>query len=143
MMRTIGIKRTAVLVTALLIGVGLCYGGGAFGGGSAPTPQMPTHWKVISDHPAPAAEVKTIGLQLHAALRSVRNTIYEVNGRRVQLNVIVAADTGNAEKLLTTLKTMKTADSLLRKGGTVYEFVGPNDVLPLILEGRKHLEAIP
>jgi hypothetical protein len=34
---------------------------------------------------------------------------------------------------------MKSEEALVRKGLIVYEFVGKNDVLPLIAEGRQHL----
>jgi hypothetical protein len=36
---------------------------------------------------------------------------------------------------------MKGEIALLRKELTVYEFVGTNDVLPIIAAGRKHLES--
>jgi len=36
---------------------------------------------------------------------------------------------------------MKGEEGLLRNGLVVYEFVGPNDVLPMIAEGRKHLDS--
>ena len=39
----------------------------------------------------------------------------------------------------TKLKSMKSEEALVRKGLIVYEFVGENDVLPLIAEGRQHL----
>jgi hypothetical protein len=56
--------------------------------------------------------------------------------------VLVVPDSENAEKLMAKLKSMKTEEALLQKGTTVYEFVGENDVLPLIAEGRKHLDSI-
>jgi hypothetical protein len=58
---------------------------------------------------------------------------------RVQINVIVTIDPWNAEKLMTKLRSMKAEEALLQKGLIVYEFVGQNDVLNLIAEGRKHL----
>jgi hypothetical protein len=77
--------------------------------------------------------------KLGADLDSVRNTVYEVNGKRVQINVIVPSDAANAEKLLTKLRSIKSDAALLRKGRIVYEFVGRNDVLPIIAEGRNYL----
>ena len=74
-------------------------------------------------------------------LSSVRNTVYDVDGKRVQINIIVTPDAGNAEKLKTKLRSMKAEQALLRKNLTIYEFVGHNDVLPLIAEGRKHLDS--
>jgi hypothetical protein len=42
---------------------------------------------------------------------------------------------------MTKLKSIKAQEALLRKGLIVYEFVGQNDVLPLIAEGRNHLDS--
>jgi hypothetical protein len=64
-----------------------------------------------------------------------------VNGKHVQINVIIIPDPGNARKLMTKLRSMKAEEVLLRKGLTVHEFVGQNDVLPAIAEGRKHLDS--
>jgi hypothetical protein len=67
---------------------------------------------------------------------------YPVNGKKVQINVINTPDLWNAEKLMTKLKSMKSEEALLQKELTVYEFVGQNDVLSLIAEGRKHLDHV-
>ena len=37
---------------------------------------------------------------------------------------------------------MKPPEFLLKKGSTVYEFVGANDVMPEIRAARAHLEAL-
>jgi phosphoribosylpyrophosphate synthetase len=74
-----------------------------------------------------------------SALSGVRNTVYDVDGKRVQINVIVTPDAGNAEKLMTRLRSMKAEIALLQKKRTIYEFIGQNDVLPLIAEGHKYL----
>ena len=79
--------------------------------------------------------------KLGADLSGVRNTVYDVQGKRVQINVIVTPDSGNAEKLITKLRSMKVEEALLRKDLIVYEFVGKNDVLPQIAEGRRHLDS--
>ena len=106
-----------------------------------PAPEMPADWKVVSDFDVPADQAKPIAKNLGVSLSSLRNTLYDVNGKSVQLNVIITADEANADKLMAKLKTMKGDVALLRKGLVVYEFVGKNDVLPLIAEGRKHLES--
>jgi hypothetical protein len=114
----------------------------AFGDEAHPAPQMPAHWKVVSDSQVTPEQVKAMGAKLNAGLSSVRNTVYDVNGRRVQVNAIVAADRENAEMLMARLRSMKIEEALLRKDRTVYEFVGSNDVLPVIAEGRRHLDSI-
>ena len=106
-----------------------------------PAPEMPTDWKVVSDFDAPVDQTKQIAQKLGVSLSSLRNTLYDVNGKSVQLNVIITPDRANADKLMTKLKTMKGEVALLRKDLIVYEFVGQNDVLPVIAEGRKHLDS--
>jgi hypothetical protein len=103
-------------------------------------PNMPSHWKVVSDFQVPVGQVKAMSTKLGADLTGVRNTVYDVNGSRVQINVIITPDTWNTEKLMTKLRSMKGEEALLQKGLVVYEFVGQNNVLPLIAEGRKYLD---
>jgi hypothetical protein len=142
MIRATKMKNVAACITVLLIGVYFLCSGNALGGEDPPTPKMPAHWKVTSDYQVPAEKVKAMGIKLGATLKSVRNTVYVVNGKRVQLNVIVTPDNGNVEKLMTKLRSIKSEEGLLQKGLIVYEFVGQNDVLPVIAEGRKHLDSM-
>ena len=106
-----------------------------------PAPEMPADWKVVSDFDVPAEQVKQVAQKLGVSLSSLRNTLYDVKGQSVQLNVIIVRDQANADQLMTKLRTMKGEVALLRKDLIVYEFVGKNDVLPLIAEGRKHLDS--
>jgi hypothetical protein len=142
MIRGTRVKCLVVWVTALCLSVCFLSSDNARCGEIPLAPQMPAHWKVLSDVQVPAEQVKAMSGKLGADLNSVRNTFYDVNGKRVQINVMVTPDLGNAEKLMTKLRSMKTEETLLRKELIVYEFVGQNDVLPLIAEGRKHLDSM-
>jgi hypothetical protein len=142
MIRAIKIKHVSPCITVLLMGVYFLCSGNAHSGEVSPTTKMPIHWKVTSDYMVPAEKVNAMSIKLGARLRSVRNTVYDVNGKRVQLNVIVTPDNKNVEKLMTKLRSMKSEEGLLQKGLIVYEFVGQNDVLPVIKEGRKHLDSM-
>ena len=123
-----------------------CLGGCSPNNGASQTgevplaPEMPAHWTVTSAFQVPLEQVQAMSKKLGADLSSVRNTVYDVQGKRVQINVIVTPDSGNAEKLMTKLRSMKAEEALLRKDLIVYEFVGKNDVLPQIVEGRSHLD---
>ena len=110
-------------------------------GKAPPAPEMPANWKLVSDFDVPAEQTKAIGRNLGVNLTSLRNTVYDVRGKRVQVNVLIVADAETADRLMAKLRTMKGEEALLRKGLVVYEFVGPNDVLPMIAEGRKHLDS--
>lgn len=107
-----------------------------------PAPVMPPSWNVTTDFEVPVVQVRAMSKELGVELGAVRNTIYDVNGKQVQINVIVTMDIGNAEKLMTKLKTIKIEETLLQKDLIVYEFVGQNDVLPVIAEGRKHIDSM-
>jgi hypothetical protein len=102
---------------------------------------MPADWKVVSDFQLPVSQLTPMSNKLGVDLSSVRNTVYDVKGKRVQLNVIVTPDAGSAEKLMANLMSMKSEEGLLRKDLIVYEFVGGNDVLPEVAEGRRHLDS--
>ena len=110
-------------------------------GETARAPEMPPHWEVTSDFLVPADQLRAMRQKLGADITSVRNTIYDVNGQRVWINVIVAPDAASTEKVMKKLRSMKSEEALLRRDLTIYEFVGKNDVLPLIAEGRRHIEA--
>jgi hypothetical protein len=85
----------------------------------------------------PPAE--TIETKLGGRISGLRNTDYDVSGQRVRINLMVAPDAANADKLMAGLSHIKSKDALLRQDLIIYEFVGTNDVLPLIHEGRTHL----
>ena len=147
MIRGTRVMQCAAWATALFLGAcsppgGKEPGGKAPGAEAPPAPEMPAHWKVTSDFQAPVEQVKALTEKLGARLSSVRNTVYDVNGKRVQINVIVTPDAESAAKLMTKLRSMKVEEALLQKDLIAYEFVGQNDVLDLIAEGRKHLESM-
>ncbi len=62
----------------------------ALGGEAPQAPPMPAHWKVVSDLPMSAEQLTAMSRKLDADLSSVRNTVYEVNGKRVQINTIAS-----------------------------------------------------
>ena len=108
---------------------------------SVAAPAMPAHWTVISDLTFSAADIEPVAERLGGAIAALRNTMYDVEGKRVQLNTILATDKENADKILDSLRKMKSEVGLFRQGLTIYEFVGPNNVLPEIRAGKAHLEA--
>ncbi len=108
---------------------------------SVPTPQMPATWQLEQNDLASADDVSSMGSRMGAQLLGVRNTVYTVDGQRVQVNTIITASPVDAENAMRFLLTLKSEEALLRRGTTVYEFVGQNDVLPHIRAGREHLES--
>ena len=139
MFSKVGLIRPAILL--MIICVGAC----ASGGGESTSiktpaaPEMPAGWEVVSDWDVPAQEVEAVSKKLGVKLSCLRNTVYEVNGKQVKLNILVTPDVETADKLMTTMKSIKSEEAFLRKDLIVYEFVGENDVLPEIAEGKKHL----
>lgn len=140
MIQRINTNNLAAWVTVVWFGACFLFISHVFAGKGAPKPEMPAHWKIISNFQVPTEQVKNMSIKLDAELSSVRNIVYDVNGKRVQINVIVTPDIVNAEKLMAKLRSMKAEEAILQKGIVVYEFMGRNEVLPLIAEGRKFLE---
>jgi hypothetical protein len=102
---------------------------------------MPADWKVTSDMSFPPGQIEPIAERLGGEIAALRNTVYEVNGKRVQLNTIVARDAASADQIMSSLREMKPDDFLLRKGLTLYEFVGKNEAQPEMRAGKAHIQA--
>jgi hypothetical protein len=54
----------------------------------------------------------------------------------VKLNTIVATTGADADSIMEALKGMKSEEAFVLRGRIIYEFVGTNDVLPEIRDGR-------
>lgn len=104
-------------------------------------PAMPAGWNVVSDQVFEPADIKPVGDRLGAQVVALRNTDYEVDGKPVRLNTIVAATEADADAIMTNLRAMKPDDFLLRRELTLYEFVGANDVIPAMRAGKSHLQS--
>lgn len=97
---------------------------------------MPSHWKVVSDIDFGPADIAPVAQRLGGKVSALRNTTYDVGGRQVKLNTIVAATEADADSIMEALTAMKSAEAFVRRGRTIYEFVGTNEVLPEIRKGR-------
>jgi hypothetical protein len=73
----------------------------------------------------PADQARAIGKKLGGNLSRLTNSILQVHGRALQVNVITAADETQAAAVHATLSKMKPAPYCVRKGVTVVEYVGP------------------
>jgi hypothetical protein len=116
---------------------------GSASAGAPPTPAMPSHWEVTSDVDFAAADIEPVAQRLGGKVTALRNTTYDVGGKPVKLNTIVAATEADADSIMKALKSMKSEEAFVRRGRTIYEFVGANDVLPEIRAGRALLLALP
>jgi len=109
---------------------------GSASAAAPPTPAMPSHWKVISDIDFAAVDIEPVAQRLGGEISALRNTTYDVGGKQVKLNTIVAATDADADSIVEALKGMKSEEAFVRRGRIIYEFVGTNDVLPEIRDGR-------
>ncbi len=82
-------------------------------------PDMPGGWKVVSDESYSAKDIGPIAQRLGGDIAALRNTVYEVDGKRVQLNLIVAADETSAVRIVDSLNAVKAKEFVLRKGQTI------------------------
>ncbi len=92
-------------------------------------PAAPTFdgWVVKKDTVVPRKKVTPIETKLGGKIKSLRNTEYEVNGKKLQVNVLVAADATAGDALRQGLTKGKAEWAVVRKGDVLYEFVGKND----------------
>jgi hypothetical protein len=109
---------------------------GSASAGAPPTPAMPSHWKVVSDIDFAAADIAPVAQRLGGKISALRNTTYDVVGKQLKLNTIVAATEADADSVMKALRAMKSEEAFVRRGRTIYEFVGTNDLLPEIRKGR-------
>ena len=106
-----------------------------------PVPEMLPDWNPIADIVASEHQLQAIAQKLGTKPCAVRNTVYRVGEiKRAQINVLVAANEEDAEKLMNSLKKIKTEKAILQDGLIIYEFVGANNVFANIVEARKYLE---
>ena len=138
MARAVGLGRWLTAVVVMLAG---CAGHPDATVDAPPAPDMPPGWEVVSDMSFPADEIARVGRNLGGELASLRNTVYEVNGKRVQLNMIEAATPAAGDRIMLRLRDMKHDEFLLRRGTIIYEFVCANDAMAEARAGRAHLEA--
>jgi hypothetical protein len=104
-----------------------------------PAPAMPAGWTVKSDAEIPRDKIYEVEYRLEGKIKALRNTVYDVNGKKVQLNTIVPASANEGDKIIRILGNLKTPDSYVRKGDVIYEFVGENDVLDQIKKAHEAL----
>ncbi len=102
---------------------------------------MPAGWRVISDTDFAAADIAPVAQKLGTEISALRNTVYHVDTKQVKVNTLVVPDAESATALMTKLGSIKPAQFLLRKDLLIYEFVCKDDAIPLVAEGRKHLES--
>jgi hypothetical protein len=107
--------------------------------GSAP-PTLPTHWTLEKDMSFGGAELEQVGAELGGSLSALRNTDYKVNGKSIRVNTIVAMDEQQAELVAEGLSRIKPQEFWVRDGLVFYEFVGNDQALEEIREGRDFLQ---
>ena len=93
------------------------------------TPIVPTGWKVLNDSNPSHNEREFLEIEgrLKGRVKGMRVTTYEVEGKRVQLITIVPMSAAEGDKIYRILANTKQPWSYLRKGDTLYEFVGPTE----------------
>jgi hypothetical protein len=104
-------------------------------------PKMPSSWRVTSDMSFIAADIEPISKRLGGLVAKLRNTTYDVEGKPIKLNTIIAATPEDADKIMASLRSKKPDDFLHRNGLTIYEFVGTDYVIPDIHAGKVFLQA--
>jgi hypothetical protein len=105
-----------------------------------PAPAMPAGWTVKQDVEASRKQIAEVEGRLEGRIKALRNTIYDANGHRVQLNVVVPVDGSEADKIYRILGNKKPPYAYARKADVLYELMGPNEATDEIKKGREALE---
>ncbi len=94
-------------------------------------PPAPTFegWTVKSDDVVAAAKTEQIAKKLGGKITALRNTVYDVKGEKIQVNVMTTPDAAEGDKLVAAITKNKAPWSCVRKGTTIYEFVGANSAV--------------
>ena len=96
-------------------------------------------WIVKTDAAVPREKIGEVEARLEGKIKSLRNVVYEVNGKKIQVNVIVPRDPMEADNIYRVLTNMKPAWATVRKGDVVYEFVGQNEAMDDIKKAHDKL----
>ncbi len=104
-------------------------------------PAMPAAWRVKADESFDQNQKEFLETEgrVKGKLKSLRVTIYEVNGKNVRLNTLVPTSSEEGDKIFRILANKKKPWSYLRKGELLYEFIGPNDAEKDIRTARELL----
>ncbi len=108
--------------------------------GAPAAPVLPAEWKVVNDADLSRDKVGSLEWRLEGKIQSARSTLYEINGKHVQLNTIVPANAVEADKIYRILANKKSAYSFLRTSDRIYEFVAGEDAVEEVKRGRGLLE---
>ena len=131
------------ILTSVVLVAGCSAGQSAPSAEAPAAPTMPTGWKITSDQVFAPAAIKPVSDRLGGEVRALRNTVYDVRGKSVKLNTLVAASASDADRIMNRLLAMKPEEFVLRQGLRIYEFVRPNDAIPDMRTGAVHIRANP
>jgi len=122
--------RHAATVTAVLVIVASA----AHADSGAPLPgPVPWTWTVQWDMLLPDAQLVDFSTKLGGKLSGLRNTRFDVGeGKTVQINALSAASASDAEVIFARIAQSKPKEFVVRRDNVVFEFVGKNEVLPMI-----------
>jgi hypothetical protein len=86
--------------------------------------KIPDGWQVEKSFVVPRDQIVAIEKKLGGRIKNLSNTIFSINGKRFQVNVIECAAPPAAEKIYNSILAMKADPAFCQKyGDTVVEFV--------------------
>lgn len=86
--------------------------------------ELPPGLVVEKSTELPPDQVKAIAEKLGGDIERLTNSMLNVQGRKIQVNVIAARDESNATNILAALSKIKSYPFCMRKGQVVVEYVG-------------------
>lgn len=103
----------------------------------AAVPDMPAPWVVKLDETYGSRDSEYLSIEgrLRGKVKTLRVVVYDVQGQPIRLNVIVAADMTQADRMFRNLAFQKQPWSYTRKNQVLYEFAATE-------EARVHIEQV-
>lgn len=87
--------------------------------------KIPAGWQVIDSFVVPREKTEAIAKKLGGRIKNLSNTVFSVQGKRLQVNVVKCTNAQEAEKIYKNILKMKADPAFcLRLGNSVVEFVG-------------------
>lgn len=130
MMNSMGLRRSILAVLVFVLG-STAFGQARIANQPAEPllRNLPPGMTVVSSSEIPAANRESIGNKLGGKIARLTNSTIRVQGRPIQVNVIVAADDASADALWGSLNRIKRPPFLVRRSREIIEYVANDDSL--------------
>ncbi len=105
--------------------------------------ELPPGLFLKSSMEVPAEQTKAIGKKLGGNLERLTNSVLQVHGQLIQVNVLTAVDEANATAIYRNLSNIKSFPFSIQKGNLVVEYIGKELNFALAIKTSYELGMLP